>query len=149
MTETLRRPTHRVRYAIIAVICIAAVVWMITLMQKNVVFFKTVDKAVADRAHDGTREFRIGGAVVPGTITNTADGADFELTAGGKTVTVDHTGTEPTLFKNCAPVVADGHWSGSTFISTQILIKHGSEYDPKKDVKGAKVVCPPDPFGRT
>jgi len=46
------------------------------------------------------------------------------------------------------PVVADGHWSGSTFVSNQILIKHGSTYDPKKDVKGAKVVCPKDPFGR-
>ena len=149
MTEPLRRPSHRLRYTIIALICIGAVAWMVTLMQKNVVFFKTVNVALADRVHDGTREFRIGGAVVPGTITNTADGADFELTAGGKTVKVDHRGTEPTLFKNCAPVVADGHWSGSTFISNQILIKHGSTYDPKKDVKGAKVVCPPDPFGRT
>jgi cytochrome c-type biogenesis protein CcmE len=148
MSETPRRPSHRVRYAIIALICIGAVAWMITLMQKNVVFFKTVDKAVADRTHDGAREFRIGGAVVPGTIKNTAAGADFELTAGGKTVTVDHRGTEPTLFKNCAPVVADGHWSGSTFVSNQILIKHGSTYDPKKDVKGATVVCPKDPFGR-
>jgi len=146
MSEPSRRPSHRVRYTIITVICIGAVVWMITLMQKNVVFFKTVDKAVADRTHDGTREFRIGGAVVPGTIVNTGVGADFELTAGGKTVKVDHRGTEPTLFKNCAPVVADGHWSGSTFISTQILIKHGSTYDPKKEIKGA---CPPDPFGRT
>jgi cytochrome c-type biogenesis protein CcmE len=147
MSEPLRKPSHRLRYTIIALVCIAAVAWMVTLMQKNVVFFKTVNVALADRAHDGTREFRIGGAVVPGTITDTTDGANFELTAGGKTVKVDHRGTEPTLFKNCAPVVADGHWSGNTFVSNQILIKHGSTYDPKKDVKGAKVVCPPDPFG--
>jgi cytochrome c-type biogenesis protein CcmE len=146
MTDAVGRPSHRLRYTIIALICIGAVAWMVTLMQKNVVFFKTVNEAVADRAHDGNREFRIGGAVVPGTITDTAGGADFELTAGGKTVKVDHRGTEPTLFKNCAPVVADGHWSGSTFVSTQILIKHGSKYNPKKDIKGA---CPPDPFGRT
>jgi len=142
MTEPFRRPSHRLRYTIIALICIGAVAWMVTLMQKNVVFFKTVNQAVADRAHDGTREFRIGGAVVPGTITDTADGANFELTAGGKTVWVDHTGTEPTLFKNCAPVVADGHWNGTTFISDQILIKHGSTYEPPKN---AKAVCPPDP----
>ena len=56
-----RRPSHRLRYTIIALLCIGAVVWMVTLMQKNVVFFKTVNVAVADRAHDGTREFRIGG----------------------------------------------------------------------------------------
>jgi cytochrome c-type biogenesis protein CcmE len=143
MSDGLRRPSHRLRYTIIALICVAAVAWMVTLMQKNVVFFKTVNQAVADRAHDGTREFRIGGAVVPGTIKTTGDGADFELTAGGQTVRVDHTGTEPTLFKNCAPVVADGHWSGTTFVSNQILIKHGSVYEPPKD---AKAVCPPEPF---
>ncbi len=145
MTEPFRRPSHRLRYTIIALICVGAVAWMITLMQKNVVFFKTVNQAVADRAHDGTREFRIGGSVVPGTITHTALGADFEITAGGQTVRVDHTGTEPTLFKNCAPVVADGHWSGTTFVSDQILIKHGSIYEPPKDAKAA---CPPDPFGK-
>ena len=145
MSEPLRRPSHRLRYTIIALVCIGAVAWMVTLMQKNVVFFKTVNVAVADRAHDGTREFRIGGAVVPGSIVNTAAGADFELTAGGETVKIDHRGTEPTLFKNCAPVVADGHWSGSTFISNQILIKHGSVYEPPKD---AKATCPADPDGR-
>ena len=140
-----RRPSHRLRYTIIALLCIGAVVWMITLMQKNVVFFKTVSAAVADRAHDGTRTLRIGGAVVPGTIKRDGDGAEFKLTEGGVTVLVDHHGTEPALFKNCAPVVADGHWQGKRFVSDQILIKHGSTYDPKKDIKGT---CPPDPFGR-
>ena len=140
-----RRPSHRLRYTIIALLCIGAVVWMVTLMQKNVVFFKTVSVAVADRQHDGARTLRIGGAVVPGSITRNGDGADFKLTEGGKTVTVDHHGSEPTLFKNCAPVVADGHWNGNTFVSDQILIKHGSTYDPKKDFHGK---CPPDPFGR-
>ena len=77
-----RRPSHRLRYTIIALLCIGAVVWMVTLMQKNVVFFKTVSVAVADRAHDGTRSMRIGGAVVPGSIHRTGDGADFKLTQG-------------------------------------------------------------------
>src|ERR1700674_3572416 len=113
------RRSHRLRYSIIALLCIGAVVWMVTLMQRNVVFFKTVSVAIADRAHDGSRTMRIGGAVVPGTIHRPSDGADFELTEGGTTVQVDHHGTEPTLFKSCAPVVADGHWSGKIFISEQ------------------------------
>ena len=139
------RRSHRLRYTIIALLCIGAVVWMVTLMQKNVVFFKTVSVAVADRTHDGARTMQIGGAVVPGSIHHTGDGADFKLTQGGVTVLVAHHGTEPTLFKNCAPVVADGHWSHNTFVSDQILIKHGSTYNPKQDIKGT---CPPDPFGR-
>ena len=140
-----RRPSHRLRYTIIALLCIGAIAWMLTLMQKNVVFFKTVSEAVASRAQDGTRSMRIGGAVVPGSIRETASGARFELVEGGKTVLVVHRGNQPTLFKVCGPVVADGHWNRDTFESVQILIKHGSEYQPPAN---AKAVCPPDPFKR-
>ena len=140
-----RRPSHRLRYTIIGLCCIAAISWMLVLMQRNVVFFKTVSDAVASRAHDGTRSLRIGGAVVPGSIHETASGARFELVEGGKTVLVVHHGSQPTLFKDCAPVVADGHWIHDTFESDQILIKHGSTYKPPTN---AKAVCPPDPFKR-
>jgi cytochrome c-type biogenesis protein CcmE len=139
------RRTHRLRYAIVVLLCIGAVAWMVALMQKNVVFFKPVAQAVADRSHDGTRTLRIGGAVVPGSIHYSPDGARFELVDEGVTVVVDHHGTEPTLFKDCAPVVADGHWDRTTFVSDQILIKHGSTYKPPSN---AKVSCPKDPFGR-
>jgi cytochrome c-type biogenesis protein CcmE len=138
-----RKPRHRLRYAIVAVLCVGAVGWMLVLMQRNVVFFKTVSEAVADRAHDGTRDMRIGGAVVPGSIHDTADGADFRLTQGGQTVLIVHHGTQPALFKSCAPVVADGHWSGTTFVSKQILIKHGNEYEPPANASSR---CPADPF---
>jgi cytochrome c-type biogenesis protein CcmE len=138
-----RRQSHRVRYAIIGVLCVAAIAWMLVLMQRNVVFFKTVSDAVASRAHDGTRNMRIGGAVVPGSIQERSDGARFELVEGGATVLVVHHGTEPTLFQDCAPVVADGHWDHETFVSDQILIKHGSTYQPPKHASKA---CPDDPF---
>ena len=137
------RHSHRLRYTIVALLCIGAVAWMLTLMQKNVVFFKTVSEAVASREADGTRSLRIGGAVVPGSIHESASGARFELVEGGQTVVVVHRGAQPTLFKDCAPVVADGHWNHDTFESDQILIKHGSTYEPPAN---AKAVCPPDPF---
>jgi cytochrome c-type biogenesis protein CcmE len=112
-------------------------------MQRNVVFFKTVSEAVADRADDGSRSMRIGGAVVPGSIEQTRDGVRFELTEGGAEATVDHVGSEPGLFKDCAPVVAEGHWDGDTFASTRLLIKHGNDYKPPPD---AEERCPEDPF---
>src|SRR5262249_3523846 len=139
-----RRPRHRLRYAIVAVLCIGAVAWMLVLMQRNVVFFKTVSEAVADRAHDGTRTMRIGGAVPPRPIRHTGQGADFDLTEGGQTVRVDHTGTQPALFQDCAPVVAVGHWQGTTFVSHQILIKHGNQYKPPAH---AAARCPAEPAG--
>ena len=80
------RKRNRLRYAIVAVLCLGAVAWMLVLMQKNVVFFKTVSQAVRDEPHDGTRTMRIGGGVVPATITQRTDGADFDLSEGGVTV---------------------------------------------------------------
>jgi cytochrome c-type biogenesis protein CcmE len=136
----------RLRYGIIALVCIGAVVWMVVLLQRNVVFFKTVSEAVQDRESDGTRSMRIGGGVVPASIKDRTDGAEFELSEGGVTVKVHHSGTEPQLFKDCAPVVAEGHWDTSqpdTFVSKRLLIKHDNDYEPPKS---ATVECPKDPF---
>ena len=140
---------NRWRYAIVAVACVGAVVWMLVLVQHNIVFFKTVSQAVHDEAHDGTKKMRIGGGVVPNSIKQRADGVDFDLYQGGVTVHVHHTGSEPPLFKECAPVVAEGRWEAAgstTFDSTRLLIKHGSDYEAPRST--ATTVCPKDPFGR-
>jgi cytochrome c-type biogenesis protein CcmE len=140
------RKRNRVRYVIVGVLCLAAIGWMLVLMTKNVVFFKTVSQAVHDESHDGVRTLRIGGGVVPASIKQRADGADFELAEGGVTVHIHHSGDEPELFKACAPVVAEGHWDApgsTTFDSTRLLIKHGADYKPPKTA----TQCPPKPFG--
>jgi hypothetical protein len=36
------RRRSRVRYIVVGVLCLAAIGWMLVLMTKNVVFFKTV-----------------------------------------------------------------------------------------------------------
>ena len=82
----------RLRYGIIALVCVGAVAWMVVLLQRNVVFFKTVSQAVHDERNDGTRSMRIGGGVVAASIQRRADGVDFELYEGGATVHVHHTG---------------------------------------------------------
>ena len=89
-----------------------------------------------DQPHDGVRTMRIGGGVMPASIPQHSDGADFDLTEGGVTVHVHHVGSEPELFKDCAPVVAEGHWSApgsTTFDSTRLLIKHGANYNAAQD----------------
>jgi cytochrome c-type biogenesis protein CcmE len=140
------RRRMRLRYGVVALVCIGAVVWMIVLLQRNVVFFKTASEALHDRTSDGTRSMRIGGGVVPASIKDRPDGVDFELYEGGVTVKVQHTGSEPQLFKDCAPVVAEGHWDTSqpeTFVSKRLLIKHNNDYEPPKSTVGE---CPKDPL---
>lgn len=138
----------KARYIVAAVLCVVAIGWMVSLLQRNVVFFKTVSEAVDDRMSDGTRTMRIGGGVVPGSIDRRDDGVDFSLTEGGVTVNVRHTGSEPQLFEDCAPVVAEGRWTEGgkpRFVSSRLLIKHDNDYEaPPSGASGP--ACPADPI---
>lgn len=129
--------SRRKRRAIVAsAVCGAAIVAIIVLavaLSQNVVFFRTVSEAVAHRPSEQGHRLRVAGAVVPGTIAQTAKGVRFEITDGKTTIPIEHEGDTPGLFKNGAPVVCEGQWSkGAAFDSDRILIKHGSEYTPPK-----------------
>jgi cytochrome c-type biogenesis protein CcmE len=125
----------RRRRALFAVgLCAAAVVAIVVLavvLSGNVVYFRTVSEAVAQRAEQGDDRFRIAGEVVPGSIAETAHGVRFRVTDGKATAIVRHTGDPPQLFKPGAPVVCEGRWgSGAAFDSDRIMIRHGNEYEP-------------------
>jgi cytochrome c-type biogenesis protein CcmE len=102
------------------------------VLSKNVVYFRTVSEAVAE--HDdggGDGRLRLAGEVVPGSITETAQGVRFEVTDGKATAEVVHRGDPPDLFENGAPVVCEGRWGKrDAFASDRILIRHGNEYEP-------------------
>jgi cytochrome c-type biogenesis protein CcmE len=141
MTDTATRPPivpvrnrHHKRYIVLAIACAAIVVWMLTVLQKSAVYMRTVSYAVEHREQLGDRTFRMAGTVVTGTIRDKASGkgSEFEVTEGGATASVDYTGGPRELFKDCAPAVVNGHWSGTTFVADQLLIKHGSNYDATK-----------------
>jgi len=134
-----RRPPRRTRYIVAVGGCVVAVVAIVVLtvvLSNNVVYFRTVSEAVHNRADEGTSRFRLAGGVVKGSVHETARGVRFEVTDGKNTVTVNHVGDPPDLFKEGAPVVCEGHWaskaSTAPFESDRILIKHGADYEPPK-----------------
>ena len=137
-------PTRRRRAFIAVACCAAAIVAIIVLgvvLSENVVYFRSVSEAVRDRSEQGTDRFRLAGKVVPGSIEETSRGVRFKVTDGKATVVVVHRGDPPDLFKNCVPVVSEGHWSqGAAFDSDRILIRHGNEYTPPK-VDAKKTDC--------
>ena len=128
------RPKRRTWIAV--GLCAAAVVAIIGLavqLSGNVVYYRTVTEAEALRG--STARFRLAGAVVPGSIRETARGVRFEVTDGERTVAIAHRGDPPQLFKAGAPVLCEGRWGnarGTVFDSDRILIKHGEEYTPPK-----------------
>ena len=123
-------------------VAIVAIVVLAVVLSENVVYFRTVSEAVHNRRSEGTSQFRIAGGVVNGSIHETKNGVTFLVTDGKATVTVNQDGDTPALFKEGAPVVAEGHWASTSpsapFDSDRILIKHGAEYTPPKvDTKPA------------
>lgn len=129
--EVEQRRPRRLRYLVGAVICLAAVVYLVVGgLSSNIVYFRTVSEAVKERPSEGDARLRMAGAVVPGTVERRADGVAFRVTEGGQEAAVFHRGDPPELFKDGAPVVCEGHWQGTTFSSDRIMIKHGSEYRP-------------------
>jgi cytochrome c-type biogenesis protein CcmE len=91
-------------------------------------FYLPADQAVRQAASLGGRTFNIEGVVEPGSIHSTPKGVDFVVTSGTTAVLVHNTGTPPELFQPAIPVIAVGHFRGSTFISNQILVRHSSDY---------------------
>jgi len=132
-------PKRRGRYIVAIGGCVVAVVAIIVLgvvLSENVVYFRTVTEAVHNRKDEGTSRFRMAVGVVDDSITETRNGANFEVTDGKNTVAVHHDGDTPALFKPGAPVVVEGHWastaSNAPFDSDRILIRHGADYTPPK-----------------
>lgn len=122
------RKRPRLRYVVAAVICAGAVGFLLVGgLSRNIVYFRTVSEAVAERSGD-TGRLRMAGAVVAGSVERRADGVAFRMTEGGAVASVVHRGDPPELFADGAPVVCEGRWEGETFASDRIMIRHGSEY---------------------
>jgi cytochrome c-type biogenesis protein CcmE len=134
------RPKPRARYVVVALLCLAAIGWILyQSLGQNLVYLRPVSDAVAHRSSQGTRTFRIAGAVVHGSIVRSGEvvgtpAQRFRLTDGKATVTVVHTGDTPDLFKDDAPVVCEGRWespTSTTFECDRVLIRHDNRYSTK------------------
>lgn len=122
---------HR-RRQIIALVAIAGALAVLVWrgLGNATVYFKTADEAVAQRARLGTHRFRIEGTVEPG-VTQVGSEVSFVIANNDVSVPVLHHGDPPQLFKPGIPVVLEGHFSGTTFASDRIMVKHTASYVAK------------------
>jgi cytochrome c-type biogenesis protein CcmE len=129
VSPSRRRP--RLRWFVAGGICAAAVAYLLFGLSENVVYFRTVSEANAQKAEDGDDvRFRLMGEVVAGSQIRTTEGVAFKVTDGNEVASVSHQGDPPELFADGVPVVCEGRWQGDEFASDRIMIKHGSEYKP-------------------
>jgi cytochrome c-type biogenesis protein CcmE len=119
----------------VVVVAIIAIIVLAVALSENVVYYRTVSEAVADRDQgDAPDRFRLGGDVVPGSVEETDAGVRFQLTDGEETVDVVHTGDPPDLFERTEEALVVGSFDDEgTFESDELIVKHGSEYSPPSE----------------
>ncbi len=123
------RVQHRLRYAMVGLILVGAFVFLLVKgLGSALNFYLPANQAVAQKATLGSQTFNLEGVVEPGSIHSTPGGVNFVLTAGSTSVPVANTGSPPQLFQSDIPVIAVGHFAGTSFVSDQILVKHSSTY---------------------
>ena len=119
--------SRRRQVAAAAVIAAAVAFLLVQGLGNATQYFKTADQAVAERAHLGTRQFRLEGTV-DNDVRRVGNSTSFSVTANNVTVAVVDSNEPPQLFKPDIPVVLEGHWAGNVFASDLIMVKHSASY---------------------
>lgn len=81
---------------------------------------------------DGIR-FRLAGKVVPGSIIETVEASEFQVSDGLKTVDVRLVDTPPPLFDSDVEVLLEGAFVGDVFVADDAVIRHDAEYQAPDD----------------
>jgi cytochrome c-type biogenesis protein CcmE len=108
-----------------AIVVVVVVVLMISL-NSSLVYFNTPTELAETEAGDS--RLRLGGQVVPGSVTDSTTGVTFAVTDGREAVTVIYVGAPQQLFQEGIGVVVEGTWDGSEFHSDTMLVKHDENY---------------------
>jgi len=123
------RGGRRRRYWVVGAVLVGAFVFVLAKgLGGSLNYFETVDQALQHKAMLGTRTFRLEGVVVPGSVRRTPGGVSFEAAGQVHRVTVVNHGNPPELFQPDIPVVVVGHFTGSTFVSDQVIVDHSAQY---------------------
>ena len=94
-------------------------------------YYYNADEAVAKKTELADKRFRVQGTYV-GRKQEVAGGdIRFTIAFNGSKILVDHSGSQPALFRPGTAVVLDGRWSpdGALFESDRIEVKHSENYE--------------------
>ncbi len=142
------RPRHRNKRILLVLAIGSALVagtgFLMSALNDNTQFFYNPSEVVASDFIPESDEFRIGGIVNPGTVTQTGDLTiafeviDFVEDFDGSplndaVVPVRYTGVVPDLFQEGKGVVVGGSLEAGLFVANEVLAKHDENYQPKKD----------------
>ena len=129
----MMRPKHQ--RLVLLILALAAMLGAVVLamwgLQDRAAYFVTPSDIAAGTTQPG-KALRLGGMVVPGSLTREPDGVTIGFTVSDtKEMTrVRYRGITPDLFREGSGVVAEGRIENGLFIADNILAKHDERYMP-------------------
>ncbi len=97
-------------------------------IRDNLVYYRIPNEVVSDTSITYSDRFRLGGQVVPGSISSDQSTVTFSVTDGKETIIVIHQGAPQQLFQEGVGIVVEGTWNGDVFSSDSMIIKHDEQY---------------------
>lgn len=124
------------KFFIAGAIIIAAISWLaISGARDTKSYYVTISELNNMGPKAYSRNLRVAGNVLPGSIQRSGPNAEFTLLEQGKTLKVKYEGAEPPpdTFKDDAQALAIGTYGrDGTFHATQLQAKCASKYAPAK-----------------
>ena len=141
-----RRKKRLLSILLIISLITGAVGAMLFALQQNIDLFYTPTQLVEGLGKDKVKpvvgqRLRIGGMVVPGTVSRDPQSLKvrFQLVDTGPTVWVEYEGILPDLFREGQGIVAQGTLQAPDVITaTEVLAKHDEEYMPPEVAEAMK-----------
>jgi cytochrome c-type biogenesis protein CcmE len=130
MTETWRGPRVRLVACLLVVVGALAFIAVRGLTGNFVYYLTPTDVAGDHKAAVGER-VRLGGYVVPDSVSQGPSSMTFVVTDGAYSIHVSDTGPVPAMFKAGQGVVLEGALAGDgVFHSDTLLVQHDGKYRP-------------------
>ncbi len=127
----------RPRYVVVGAVLLAAIGFLLFKgIGTSLDYYVTVRQALAEQGSLHGKTFRLKGIVMPGTISHHGTTVDFTVAQEGdrslRIPVIEH-GSPPQLFREGVPVIVQGRFTGTTFVSDQVIVDHTGNYSPERD----------------
>jgi cytochrome c-type biogenesis protein CcmE len=129
------------RIGIAMVVILAAIAWLaVSGVRANKSYYVTIQELQAMGPKAYTRNLRVAGNVLPGSIQHSGTNADFVLVENANKLRVSYEGEDPPpdTFKDNSQALAIGTYGhDGVFHATQLQAKCASKYAPANTNPGA------------
>lgn len=126
--------SSRFRAAVLLTVAAAALgVLGLSGIDEGLVYYRTPTEVAQEPPAEDDR-VRVGGMVVPGSVTRSDGTVRLQVTDGAHEIEVLHEGALPQIFEEGQGAVVEGHYRDGMLRSDLLMVRHSNEYRPPDGV---------------